>query len=290
MTVPHLDWPALHALLEAGDVPAVAAAFHGQNQGAHEELEQYVTAYWDALQWVALNSTSPSPWENRAAATQLAGVASAAAPGSAANWIGKNFPRPDDEVLSVLRGRDPQWLAELLHRLMERLERVRRLPDKLQADWSLVTRLAAQAGLALPSEDALAAGVYARSRSYLPWMKETSGPDRVRTGVLQRQRRLRAENCRGADGRGGAGPRGGGRHRSPDRRLPVPPPRRRHASRAGALPGVLPAAGAAARRAGGPDPCASSLAARWLSGGGRLGAGRAAPCGRRGPPRKVVTV
>ena len=172
MTVPHLDWPALHALLEAGDVPAVAAAFHGQNQGAREELEQYVTAYWDALQRVPVNSTSPSPWENRAAATQVAGVASAAAPGSAASWIGKNFPRPDDEVLSVLRGRDPQWLAELLHRLMERLERPRRLPEKLQADWSLVTRLAAQAGLALPSEDALAAGVYARSRSYLPRMRE----------------------------------------------------------------------------------------------------------------------
>ncbi len=144
----------------------------GQNQGAREELEQHVTAYWDALQWVPLNSTSPSPWASRAAATQLAGVASAAAPGSAAEWIRKNFPRPDDEVLSALRGRDPQWLAELLHRLMERLEHVRRLPDKLQTDWSLVTRLAAQAGLALPSEDALTAGVYARSRSYLPWMKE----------------------------------------------------------------------------------------------------------------------
>jgi len=186
MTVPQLDWPALHALLEAGDVPAVAAAFHGQDQGAREALAQHVTAYWHDLERVRVSSGSlrRSPQQDRAAATQIAAVATADTPDCAADRIGMNFrfirhgvryilfSRPDDEVLSVLRDRDPQWRAELLNRLVERLVTMQEPADKLQTDWLMVTRVAAQAGLALPCEDALTAGVQARARRYWSLVKE----------------------------------------------------------------------------------------------------------------------
>jgi hypothetical protein len=152
--VTSLDWPALRALIDAGEVRAVVAAVDGLEDRQRRALAAPVKAY-PRERW----SDAPGPWVVRRASTAALRVAGAGCL-SGADTVARWLTRPDvqvwdrdgsaaDAVLEVLRARGVPWLPDLARRLAARLR-----SDRWEGDlWWLVAKLVTSTGIEPPTTD-----------------------------------------------------------------------------------------------------------------------------------------
>jgi Family of unknown function (DUF6493) len=156
--VTELAWPALRALIDAGDVGAVVRAVDGLQDRQRRALAGPLRAYPRAL-W-----RDPStPWGFRGrtiAALRVAGAGCLSGADTLARWLSRQDLRTWDraqttgELLRVLTARQLPWLGELAHRLAGRLP-----TDGWQDDlWRLTASLVTSSGIAPPTTDGFVLG------------------------------------------------------------------------------------------------------------------------------------
>jgi Family of unknown function (DUF6493) len=156
--VTDLAWPALRALIDAGDVGGVVRAVGGLEDRQRRALAGPLRAYPRAL-W-----RDPStPWGFRGrtiAALRVAGAGCLSGADTLARWLSRQDLRTWDraqttgELLRVLTARQPPWLGELARRLAGRLP-----TDGWQDDlWRLAASLVTSTGIAPPTTDGFVLG------------------------------------------------------------------------------------------------------------------------------------
>jgi Family of unknown function (DUF6493) len=156
-----LDWPALRALIDSGQVRLVAAAVEGLDERQRRALAPELRAYVRPLA-----SDFRGDWRlrrGRMAALRLAGAGCLSGADAVARWLTRRDLRTWEEqdsateVLRVLRARQVPWLAELSRRLASRLP-----GDRWDASqWWLVAELVTSAkleGIELPTSDGFVLG------------------------------------------------------------------------------------------------------------------------------------
>ena len=156
-----LDWPALRALIDAGQARLVAAAVEHLDERQRRGLAAQVRAYPRPL----ANDVETDWWlrRGRIAALRVAGAGCLSGADAVARWLTRQDLRTGDEwrstteVLRVLRARQVPWLPELTRRLASRL------PSDRWTDpqWPLVAELVTSTGLqkiGLPTSDGFVLG------------------------------------------------------------------------------------------------------------------------------------